>query len=620
MAVLGSARVDARPANHAAWTPSSYLVYYGDWDASTVRQALDFELVILQPNGITRPLVEQLQAGRDGRRGTADDVRVLAYVSLGEDETPPRGLAAPDAGAGPVHRVGASLVGDGNEFPTYYLDEVRLVRGADGFFALNADGERKTVPGQDGLPDENGVWGSYYTAAGDPGWAERIHQRTREVEEKLQPDGFFLDTLDTASRWGPYPWMEKDMVSLVSQVRAWNPEALLVANRGLSLFYDDGPVMRAALDGVMYESFVTDWDWQRMIGVPHPVLADQVEVLRDLVLPQATAPDGFFLLFLNYRAPGQPDFINFLHQERELLKGVACATYWTTPDLQKIDPAPASYFPAQGPVLAGLEAVRAERTPTGVRLVLSASSRLGQDAFLDLVAGPAPSALAHRLRVVYPPNASGEVTLDLFGVSDPELWARLLGRAASQETEFQVVKVPGTGLPPVPDLAAHSLDGKIRLTWTGAPGGAYVVYAGPGPDQLKKVASANKPQAVVTGLVNDRAWAFSVGQVQGGKLVALSPVVYGAPHDRTPPPAPAALQVQGHEIRWSPVSAPDLNGYRVYVWPERGGLRLPLLAESDQTSLSVENARPGQRYSVFVTAVDESGNESHPAPRAWLAP
>lgn len=605
----------ARPAGHPAWQPSSYLVYYGEWDRSKVEKALDFELVILQPDAITRELAQELRAGRDKQLGTADDIKVLAYVSLGEDETPPRGLASARM-PGPVHKTATGLVGENNDFPSYYLDEVKLVLGQDGFF----DPERKTVPGQDGLPDENGVWGSFYTSAGDPGWAARIRERTHAVQEKLGTDGFFLDTLDTGSRWGTYPWMEKDMAGLVRQVREWNPDAILVANRGLSLFYDYAQPMRTSLDGVMYESFVTDWDWERMQGIQHPVLADQVEVLKNAVLPQATASDGFFLLFLNYRDPNQPDFVNFLHRESELLKGVSYANYWTTPDLMKIDPPPATYFAGQGGEIARIDGLRAERTASGgVRLVLKTGARnLGRDTFVDLLAGPAPSALARRLSFVYPPNSEGEVTLDLWGVKDSKLWARLLGKSSAGE--FQPAVVPGTPLPAVAELTARSLDGKIALSWKGVPGAVYAVYSGPTIDKLAKAQAVTKPFAVINGLANDRPYAFSVAQIKNGKQVALSEVIFAAPRDKTPPPRPAAVEVSGNEIRWTASRAPDLAGYRVYVWPEGKGLRLPLLAEADQTSLQVENAVAGQRYNVFVTAIDESGNESRPAPKVILIP
>ncbi len=609
----------ARPPSHAPWTPANYLVYYGEWDASTVQKALGFELVILQPNAISRQLLQQLRAGRDGQIGTADDVKVLCYVSLGEDETPPRGLA-PGGLPGPMHKTATGLVGDQNDFPTYYLDEVKLVLGPDGFFKAGAEGGRVTVAGQDGLPDENGVWGSFYTSAGDAGWRAIIQERTRKVQENLGADGFFLDTLDTSTRWGTYPWMEKDMVALVQHVREWNPNAILVANRGLSLFYDDGPAMRAALDGVMYESFVTDWDWERQIGIEHPVLKDQVEVLQDPVLKNATAADGFFLLFLNYRDPNQPDFVSFLHREKEILKDVAGPTYWTTPDLMKIDPDPRSYFPAEGPAVSALESVQAERTPAGAVRLTAKAAGLGKDTFLDLLMGPMPTALAHRLSFVVPPGTSGEVALDLWGVRDAQIWARLLGKSASGVGDYQSVMVPGPALPLVDGLEAHPMDGKIRLNWKGVPGGVWEVYAGPSPTSLKKVAQVTKPFAIVPGLVNDKAWAFSVAQIKGGKQVALSEIIFGAPRDKTPPPVPGSVTVEGNVVRWSAVSAKDLQGYRVYVWPVGKGLRLPLLADAETTTVEVENALAGQKYNVFVTAIDESGNESRPAPKAVLGP
>lgn len=607
LALLWLAPAQARPPGREVWAPRTYAVYYGQWNEALVEQALGFELVILQPSGVTRELAQKLRFGRDGQSGTADDVKVLAYISLGEDETPPRGLA-PNALPGPVHRQPDGTLAPGNnDFPTAYLDEVKLLRDQDGFFKLSTDGAVASTAGQDGLPDENGVWGSFYTASGDPGWHETVRQRTLDIQQKLDVDGFFLDTLDTASRWGAYPWMEKDMVELVAAVRGWHPRAILVANRGLSLFYDHAETMRRNLDGVMYESFLTDWDWQRKQAITHPFLDSQLEILRDLLMPQATRPDGFFLLFLNYRDPAQSDLPSFLQREQELLAGIPHAASWTTPDLQRLEP----LAPLPPKIeLHTLEVVRAESTQDGtVRVTLKSPP----DAVLEVVSGPQPGPLSPRLHFA----RAGETALEVWGVRHRQLWVRVLG--GSSAGPFQPVTVTGPLLPAVADLQVEGLEQKVRLSWKALPKATYDVYSGESADRLKRVARVSQGEAIVTGLANDQSRAFAVAQIRNGKKVALSDIVFGAARDRTPPPAPARVEVAGQRVTWQASPAPDLAGYRVYVWPVGKGPRLPLLVDADETEVTVDHVQSSQSYDVWVTARDESGNESRPA-RARMGP
>src|SRR5580704_7906920 len=79
-------------------TTQPYLIYYGNWTASQVDYArTNYHLVILHPaSNITSNDIATIKRGQDNIAGTADDVLVLAYLSLGEDD-----------------RAGAPFVGDG---------------------------------------------------------------------------------------------------------------------------------------------------------------------------------------------------------------------------------------------------------------------------------------------------------------------------------------------------------------------------------------------------------------------------------------------------------------------------------------------------------------------------
>lgn len=107
----------------------------------------------------------------------------------------------------------------------------------------------------DGLPDQNGIWKSWYANASDPNWrADRVKEAKRLVEEEGY-DGIFLDTLDTAQI---YPQTESGMIQLVADLRAALPDSPIVLNQGFKLFDRLAPMA----DGLMLESFTATYDFE----------------------------------------------------------------------------------------------------------------------------------------------------------------------------------------------------------------------------------------------------------------------------------------------------------------------------------------------------------------------
>ncbi|MGI8335658.1 family 16 glycosylhydrolase [Actinomadura scrupuli] len=94
--------------------------------------------------------------------------------------------------------------------------------------------------------------------------------------------------------------------------------------------------------------------------------------------------------------------------------------------------------------------------------------------------------------------------------------------------------------------------------------------------------------------------------------------VAAAPPDTMAPPVPtgvtasaAAARATGDATltwRWKPVAAADLVGYHVYL----DGVRMTWNPVR-RTGFTMHRMKPGQRYSLTVTAVDHSGNESAPS-------
>src|SRR5882672_9533618 len=84
-------------------TTTPYLVYYGDWDSAKVNFARNnYRLVILHPaSNLTAANIASIRRGPDNISGTSDDVLVLAYLSIGEDDRP----GAPFVGDGQGPRV-----------------------------------------------------------------------------------------------------------------------------------------------------------------------------------------------------------------------------------------------------------------------------------------------------------------------------------------------------------------------------------------------------------------------------------------------------------------------------------------------------------------------------------
>ena len=298
-------------------TSQPYLIYYGNWTTAQVNYArTNYHLVILHPaSSITASQIATIRSGRDGILGTADDVRVLAYLSIGEDDR----NGAPVAGDRMGPRVDPRA-SDGD--PLSSITNTLGLPSAGGTnyasFYLNAKGN------QTGVPDENANWGSYYVNAGAPAWWTVLQTMTKATSGQsglkeilstnygnaLNCDGVFLDTVDTAApnTWGtPYEWTAPGMQSLIRQIHTNYPGKLLMANRGL-FFYDPNlktyPYnIRPFVDMVMFESYYSDTS-TNLVSLSFP---DNKYNFAPKLNAEAGRPDGFNLFVVDYdHTPPQP--------------------------------------------------------------------------------------------------------------------------------------------------------------------------------------------------------------------------------------------------------------------------------------------------------------------------
>jgi len=297
-------------------TTTSYLIYYGNWNATLVDFARNnYRLVILHPqSNITAAQIATIRRGPDNLAGTADDVFVLAYISIGEDNRPNVTLPVVGDGQGPrvdprasdsvslasiTNALGLPSPG-GTGYASYYLD---------------------TKANADGIPDRNSTFGGCYVNAGAPAWWTVLKNMTKATDgdagldeiltttvgNKYNCDGVFLDTLDTAApnSFGAttYEWTAPGMQALVHRISTNYPTKLLLGNRGL-FFYDPNfktyaYTLRADLNLILFESYYTD---SGNSGLPTIYFPDNKYDYAPKLNAEAGRPDGFTVLALDYNS------------------------------------------------------------------------------------------------------------------------------------------------------------------------------------------------------------------------------------------------------------------------------------------------------------------------------
>ena len=303
-------------------TTTPYLIYYGDWNPRQVDYArTNYHLVILHPaSNITSNQIAAIKRGGDNIAGTADDVVVLAYLSLGEDGR----AGVPFAGDGLGPRVDPRAA-EGDPLSSITNAIGLPSSGGTGYasYYLNARDN------QTGVPDEDATYGSCYVNAGAPAWWNVIKSMTlgsdgqagldeiltTRVGNAYNCDGVFLDTIDTAApdTWGTqYEWTSPGMQAVVQRIRTNYVGKLIMANRGL-FFYDPNLAqyaytLRPYVDMVMFESYYSD-------SGPNPVslsFPDNKYHFAPKINAEAGRPDGFTVLAVDYDhiPPQTPAIVN----------------------------------------------------------------------------------------------------------------------------------------------------------------------------------------------------------------------------------------------------------------------------------------------------------------------
>jgi hypothetical protein len=304
-------------ASAALNTTQPYCIYYGNWTTAQVSYArTNYHLVILHPaSNITASQIATIRSGKDGILGTADDVVVLAYLSIGEDD-----------------QIGVPVIGDrmGPRVDPRASDSDPLSSITNALGLPSAGGTNyasyylNAKSNQTGKPDENSTWGSYYVNAGAPAWWNMIKSMAKATNGQsgldeiltanfgnaLNCDGLFLDTVDTAApnTWGtPYEWTAPGMQTLIQRIHTNYPGKLLMANRGL-FFYDPNlktyPYsIRPFVDMVMFESYYSD----SSTNIVTSSFPDNKYNFAPKINAEAGRQDGFNVFVVDYdHTPPQP--------------------------------------------------------------------------------------------------------------------------------------------------------------------------------------------------------------------------------------------------------------------------------------------------------------------------
>lgn len=196
----------------AASLPSGIGNYFIGYQNGLQDNMKKFDMAITDTRNYTRDEVLQIKAG-----GTS----VIGYVSVGEEVGIQKGN-----GLGP------------GGYASWYFDA-----------------------NNDGKPDQNGEFGSYYTNAADPLWVQRILDVYAKDVAGKGADGFFLDTVNTIE---VYPQSKDGMSTLIKKLRERYPDKVIIQNWGFNIVDSTAPYVNAVMWESWYPDSTDQWviNWQ----------------------------------------------------------------------------------------------------------------------------------------------------------------------------------------------------------------------------------------------------------------------------------------------------------------------------------------------------------------------
>eukprot|EP00127_Corallochytrium_limacisporum_P005588 Clim_evm8s208 gene=Clim_evmTU8s208 len=232
-------------------------------------------------------VLEQIQVGADGVKGTEDDVAVLMYVSISEQ-----------APASPKAANGHLIAGDGSG-PVHFANGERQYAHA-GVAPFYIDKE------PDGNIDTHGTWGGYYIDCRDQQWRSIILDEVNHWVNDLGFDGIFLDAPEVGDPWHGRGWAAEGVLDIVRDLDNAFPSSLFLLNRGLFYFvphysyqFDFNPAKY--VDFVLFESFYAGSDYGSNEYKKSPYYLENRNFMLPKVLAEFSRPDTYaVVLQLDY--------------------------------------------------------------------------------------------------------------------------------------------------------------------------------------------------------------------------------------------------------------------------------------------------------------------------------
>ena len=598
----------------------NYMVYYGSWGVIEKSKALDFDLIILHPGknnrNISKELVLYLKAGRDKKLGTPDDIKIIAYVSIGEDENMMQSVRSNRKDYdGPVnYQSEGKSKKMYNGYRDWYLDSISFERDKDDEVIWGENGLPISKIGSDGIPDENGKWGSFYIDVSNKSWQQSINRQISWLKNSLKVDGVFLDTIDTASPWGNYGFLQKAMHDFIIKIRKSFPRTIIIMNRGLFLFEKYGESLNKNIDGLMFESYISEWDWYQNKGTRHRWYNSNKYILNNHIAPLNKKWGGMKLFFLNYISSTQANKSRYSQVLKDDTKGLNCIHYFSSPDLQKIKK-PVSQLLNNSISKNFICSAKIEESL--IKIDISELSKMKDFTEENLT-----------IRICQKSNNFFRWPFENFSIVDensviipylkPNEYLIRLDYVSGKENYHSMTELSFQKslkhLNPIENIKIVALDSGVSISWDKhtQTGNALIRYREKGGDMLLK--KVNQTKTIIKGLKNKSTYFIEVKALKEKFIGHYSEAQAVTPNDCTPPKPPLlsepTISNKICHLDFKPYLKNDAAGFNLYIDEKslmHKGLPIKLRSYERSKKIKIEDAGD---YEIYLTTYDANNNES----------
>lgn len=592
----------------------NYCVYYGNFNHQKIKTAHEFDLIIIHPGkygkNLSPKIVDAIKKGKDKKLNTQDDVLTLAYLSIGEDETIDRNARVTKEGfMGPTYvSSSGNRISQHNGYRDWYLDHQAYVTDSSKNKLWLDSGLAKSTLGSDGVPDENGKWHSYYVDVANPSWQQKLKSKATQYLRHLKVDGLFLDTIDTASPWGLYPWMKDDMFQCIKFLRTLFPQPIILINRGLFLFDDYGIELSQLVNGVMFESYVTEWDWYRKKAEPNPWYASNEIIYRKKLLPLSLKSRTFKIFMLDYLNNEQKEYPSFLLSHHLDTNHRNTLHYFSSPDLHHF------FLPTELKKYSIETLTNITTSSHNGYLSVITNQNFPKNSFLVRLKTKQNKFVQYPFE---PYTHDDNFNLRLYGVMNGSylLDITTLHNNKIYTNQYKVeIEFSNSLLAPVSNIKRTAYDQAIKLSWEKVNNATYYLIH-LSSKQDKRVIRSEKENIRITNLINTQPYQFQIQAMNSSGRGTLTRPYFITPIDCTPPERPSIthLSQKDHTIfmRFKPKLRSDVAGYYLYIdhktQHQKDSIPIKIAAYTNNHTFKLPLKG---LYTIALSCFDSSNNES----------